>query len=643
MPTRTLLENKTDAVSAVKDTHIVKRAIANHGKLSSSSAPSHTSYKSFNTVPLFSIPSHYLQTKLAVNQAADQSEMEADSMAERIMQMDNRSVAPPLLINNITPVIQRKCSQCDEEEDKQQLQRKESKSGYPQISDTMNVYLGGLNNSGTPLSPQVRNYFEPKFGFDFSKVRIHENTSAAQSASSLDALAYTTGNNIVFNSGQYAPQTNAGKRLLGHELTHVIQQQQDKTIQRAPAAAVVNWWDGKGISQGASKKFWDDIHLFFPKDARKLSGLSMGNVTDIDTDAKNMVIIGRGYWDEADPMKRKALLIPLLEKVDINRYNEGRIDNEDLTNTKITDKLKALAGTTQQAYLKKLTALSAFVKNDQVMAYINGDTNGKTEIVRAANETLLDWKFDNNRLKDADLNDPKTNTRLRGLTTADKLRMETDTQKLSAQTGETTNKLEQFLHTQTQTSTPVPDNSVVNSAGGFTMSFQNVDVIVLPDRSGGQGNETSFITNLPTSAFNMSLDTTGLITGFFRLSGSTRTPLILPSKLVITIQTSFQNMGSVDNTSAYGKGTTTQDIKWQGTTLRFHEGSHGKGFIDFIASHNFPSIALGTVRPADFTTINGFMKAINVDSCTNVDQVGTTQNAFLATPAGRASGIVSCR
>jgi hypothetical protein len=647
MSDRALLKKQKDTATAVKETgkgaHQAKKDATVPGRILNPSSR-YTASKGFNVIPLFSNTSHYLQTKLSVNQPGDKFEQEADTMAERVLKMDTRSVASSQTINAVTPVVQRKCSHCEEEEKKKQLQRKESNANHPQVNDHMTGYLNGLHNSGAPLPQQARNYFEPRFGYDFSKVRIHTDTAATQSARSINALAYTTSNNIVFNSGQYEPQTTAGKKLLGHELTHVIQQRQGKTIQRAPAPPkVANWWDDKSIGMAPLKKFWDDIHLFFPKDGRKFSGTSKGNVTDIDTDDTNVAIVGKAYWDESDPMKRKAMLVPLIEKVDNNRYKQARIDNEDLTNDKITAKLKALASTEQQSYLKKLTDMGKFVKNDQVIAYINGDDKGKTEIVRSANETLLDWKFDQNRLTDADLNDPKTNTRLRGLSTADKLKKETDTKDLSAKTGEKTGKLQEFLHTQTQTSTPVPDKAVVDSAGGFTMSFPNVDVIVLPDKSGGSGNATSFKTNLPTSSFQFSLDASGLITGFFTVSGKTQTRLTMPSKLVITIQTSFQNMGSVDSPSAYGKGTTAQDIKWGGTTLRFHEGSHGKGFIDFIASHNFPSIALGTVKAADFTTINGFMKAMNVDSCTNVDQVGTSQDAFVATAAGKASGIVSCR
>ncbi|MBK8553598.1 MAG: DUF4157 domain-containing protein [Ignavibacteria bacterium] len=92
-----------------------------------------------------------------------------------------------------------------------------------------------MNSGGTVLPKQVRSFFEPRFGYDFSNVRIHKDSVAAKSAQSINALAYTSGNNIVFNQNQYSPGTDRGKRLLAHELTHVVQQVstiQSKIIQK---------------------------------------------------------------------------------------------------------------------------------------------------------------------------------------------------------------------------------------------------------------------------------------------------------------------------------------------------------------------------------------------------------------------------
>jgi hypothetical protein len=66
---------------------------------------------------------------------------------------------------------------------------------------------------------------EQHFGYDFSRVRIHSDAVAEQSARNLNAQAYTVGNDIVFGAGQYAPGAHQGRRMIAHELTHVLQQQ----------------------------------------------------------------------------------------------------------------------------------------------------------------------------------------------------------------------------------------------------------------------------------------------------------------------------------------------------------------------------------------------------------------------------------
>jgi hypothetical protein len=83
-----------------------------------------------------------------------------------------------------------------------------------------------LAASGQPLDPATRAFVQPRFGRDFGSVRVHTDQSAARSAQAIRARAYTSGHDIVFGSGQYAPHTVAGRHLLAHELTHVAQQTQ---------------------------------------------------------------------------------------------------------------------------------------------------------------------------------------------------------------------------------------------------------------------------------------------------------------------------------------------------------------------------------------------------------------------------------
>jgi Domain of unknown function (DUF4157) len=81
-----------------------------------------------------------------------------------------------------------------------------------------------LQSTGQPLDASTQEFMESRFDHDFSRVRVHTDAKAAQSAHEVGALAYTVGSNIAFAAGQYAPQTRGGKRLLAHELTHVTQQ-----------------------------------------------------------------------------------------------------------------------------------------------------------------------------------------------------------------------------------------------------------------------------------------------------------------------------------------------------------------------------------------------------------------------------------
>jgi hypothetical protein len=105
------------------------------------------------------------------------------------------------------------------------------------ISSETEDYINTLSG-GEPLSETEREIFEPGINSDFSDVRIHSDSAANESAENLNALAYTQGNNIVFGSGQYQPETDEGKRLLAHELTHVVQQ--NGMIQRKPAVVATS-------------------------------------------------------------------------------------------------------------------------------------------------------------------------------------------------------------------------------------------------------------------------------------------------------------------------------------------------------------------------------------------------------------------
>ena len=160
-----------------------------------------------------------LQAKLSISQPDDPYESQADRIANAIT-----STAEPMLA--------RKCGACESTgsscvscaaEPEETIQRKaESSASTARRSDTANPIPG--SGAGEPLNHETRALMEPRFGADLSRVRVHTDSRAAESARSVNALAYTIGRDIVFGAGQYAPQTSTGQKLLAHELTHFIQQ-----------------------------------------------------------------------------------------------------------------------------------------------------------------------------------------------------------------------------------------------------------------------------------------------------------------------------------------------------------------------------------------------------------------------------------
>ncbi|HZL09130.1 MAG TPA: DUF4157 domain-containing protein [Prolixibacteraceae bacterium] len=119
-----------------------------------------------------------------------------------------------------------------EEENKKEepkLQRKESATSSQSTSGN---YLSSLHGKGNPLPAKAKAFFSSRMGYDFSDVKVHNGKEAADSAKGLNAKAYTVGNDIVFNEGQLNTDTSEGKKLMAHELTHVVQQGEIKMIRR---------------------------------------------------------------------------------------------------------------------------------------------------------------------------------------------------------------------------------------------------------------------------------------------------------------------------------------------------------------------------------------------------------------------------
>ena len=159
-----------------------------------------------------------LQAKLAIGAVNDPLEREADRVADQVMRMP----APELSLAAAPPQLSRKCAACEEEA--QALQTKPAGSPEAAAGEAPPIVHEVLRSPGQPLDKAARASLEPRFGHDFSRVRIHADAKAAELARAVAAHAYTIGSDIVFGASRYAPGTESGRRLLAHELTHVVQQ-----------------------------------------------------------------------------------------------------------------------------------------------------------------------------------------------------------------------------------------------------------------------------------------------------------------------------------------------------------------------------------------------------------------------------------
>ncbi|MGL4611889.1 MAG: eCIS core domain-containing protein [Trueperaceae bacterium] len=142
----------------------------------------------------------------------------------------------PARITNV--MLQRKCAcggtlgltgECEncrkKRETREQSLQRAAVDSSP-VGDVPPIVHDVLQSPGQPLDKETRAFMEPRFGHDFSQVRIHADAKAAESARAVKARAYTAGHHIAFAGREYQPTTRLGQQLLAHELTHVVQQQQ---------------------------------------------------------------------------------------------------------------------------------------------------------------------------------------------------------------------------------------------------------------------------------------------------------------------------------------------------------------------------------------------------------------------------------
>jgi Domain of unknown function (DUF4157) len=199
-----------------------------------------------------------IQPKLFIGQANDLLEHEANHVADQVMRMPD----PEFSVTPAPAQLSRTCAACEDEQ-RGKLQTKPAGAlvtgtdeiQFDRTAATSESVRDGsrlapaivrevLATPGEPLDRAARAFFEPRFGHDFSAVRIHNDSKAAESARATNALAYTVGSHVVFGAGQPSREFE-GQRMVAHELTHVVQQaaigarvqRQDAATEATPASS----------------------------------------------------------------------------------------------------------------------------------------------------------------------------------------------------------------------------------------------------------------------------------------------------------------------------------------------------------------------------------------------------------------------
>jgi hypothetical protein len=175
----------------------------------------------FSSISVYPASSADAHPALAMAPPGDVYEREAERVSDQVVKLSEPGPDTRTRISRIPAnPVQRMCVQCEEQE------KKDGKGGTPgeEIDGHTAAAIQALSGQGASLPRSERSFFEPRFGHDFSEVRVHTDSRAADLARNLGARAFTVGQDIVFGSGEYAPGSSEGRQVLAHELVHTVQQ-----------------------------------------------------------------------------------------------------------------------------------------------------------------------------------------------------------------------------------------------------------------------------------------------------------------------------------------------------------------------------------------------------------------------------------
>jgi len=281
--------------------------------------------------------SHPVQAKLALNAPGDVFEQEADRIAEQAVPMLDTMVLGDSISDSYGGTeLGARCNSGNSPSEGQTERGRatpslQTKTVGPTVTTGMEASSATqevLRSPGHPLEPATRAFMEPRLGHDFSAVRLHSDSYAEQSARLLGAAAYTVGNHIAFASGRLEPDTREGKRLIAHELTHVIQQNRGNAtnLQRSPE----NRWDPVALPKSKTQSFFPAARSTKEPDPNALyfQGFGSGRLV---TSAKLLKWAEDSIWDDVVGNHRPEHIFSLLQRnqdVQLNAIWERHLNNK---------------------------------------------------------------------------------------------------------------------------------------------------------------------------------------------------------------------------------------------------------------------------------------------------------------------------
>lgn len=448
------------------------------------------------------------------------------------------------------------------------------------------VVKDALNTAGAPLDKTTQGFMESKFGKDFSNVKVHTDATAAQSASAMDASAYTVGSDIVFNKNQYNPANAEGKKLLAHELTHVSQQSASETNA-----------DGLRVAQlsGSLEKEADNSAN------AAINGAEPATVSQVNSPVVQRSVLG--------VLKDIVAFVPrlfgaeLYSKEELEEYIQSLKDAKGPAKTLFSDN-KARACISREQELggfdtdikvwlveDMLHGWTTFLDEDAIIKLMRRSMDRDDIVKRVGRDRL----WDNFSGKNLRIIEALTLTKAdAGAAMVAKFRNkpldEIKDYISNAIDPDVKESLRQAAALANITA-PVPAGATIAQDNKAQININGVDVTFEPD-----GIDTS----LGTRALTYSQFSWDTLDPFTINPGEENEPVadFAPMKIRTRIYTNYPSEASKSKPSKYGAGTRIGDEN----TLQFHERSHGEAWIRFLRQN--PPPVFGAQKGSTLTQFN---------------------------------------